>query len=110
MNGDANVTGNYISNGIVIIQNTRTLVNINSIDFHAPSLLYETTFRLSTISLCDGIAIFDTQCSTNSIPNINLRMTIILHRFSWKCVGIWILIEQVWLQMVSHFKLDIEMV
>jgi hypothetical protein len=41
VNGDANVTGNYILNETVIIQNTRNLVNINSIDFHAPSLIYK---------------------------------------------------------------------
>ena len=44
-----------------------------NIDFHSKSLLYKTVLRPSTISLSDGIEIYDTQFSTNSVPNINFR-------------------------------------
>jgi len=73
VNGDANVTGNYISNGTVIIQNTRNLVNINSIDFYAPSLLYKSTLRGTSIALGDGVEIYNTEFNTNSVPNLNFR-------------------------------------
>lgn len=73
VNGAINITGNWNSSGTTIIQNTNSLVNIASIDFHAPSLIYKSIFRASTISLSDGIEIYDTQFSTNSVPNLNFR-------------------------------------
>lgn len=43
------------------------------LDFHLNSLLYKAVIRPSTITLSDGIEIYDTQFSTNSVPNLNFR-------------------------------------
>ncbi len=73
ISGAINITGNWNSSGTTIIQSTNSLVNIFSVDFHAPSLLYKSIFRGSTIALSDGIEVYDTQFSTNNVPNINFR-------------------------------------
>ena len=74
VNGDENITGVRYSNGTAFTDSTRKFYNITSLDFQAPSLLYKTIIRKSTISGSAGVEIYSTEFSTPSHkPMINFK-------------------------------------